>query len=761
MQEVFCRGKILFRPKQTHLIPLFAICIGFLFGIGCTNVPPTPLAKASATTKPSAPTQTPVQASNTPQPTIITPTTTPTLVPSATPVPISPTDIILGDGSLCVYQQNGAFVYTEYLCNSDSDDEMQLKKSASLRFIYYLRPNDPAINLALMGPPRVRARTVSVTTTDGAVCEPQLIQNWTVADSMHYQCEDAQGNKRLVEGDLQVTDNGVWSLDEDDVAQMVLKHAPVALMGDEALDYAVQGLTQASVEETMQLHGFRLNWSANVSTNGNQYITRIYEGAAASFAYQSSTLIVYQLIKGQYRLIDSADLMIDGHVTPFSLAGQTIETWHDLNQDGYVELVLQTATGGNFCCNGIALFQLRDGALINLTQQITFLERDHPNKVRDLDQDGSVELIASDYVFATLGGCNACGFYTDRIYKWDGELFVENSAEFPDHYRSRIRTLRAQIEYGRLFSPHNLIELLLIYDRIDQTEIGWEILTARWRPKTWDEHYGYVYQNLESKFANPNGQSAEEILSLSTDLETVQTRLQNALYLLDWESDTLINGTTYRSQGFSLNRLFTNSNQVLVVSRKVDDRFVIIHSQPYSALMRYKLAGETLSGWQDVNQDGYAELMLYEQSDQLAILQLNGGSVVRFSDRIEHLGTLNRAHDFGEDGTLELMMEASHMPHAEECERCLLTSHLIYRWDGEAYVEVSAEFPNAYQHNIDRLHNSDLTRHPHQLVELLYLYDRLGKPDIGWRFLDLYWQPAWDFSYGDLYNQLAAVYRDE
>ncbi len=173
----------------------------------------------------------------------------------------------------------------------------------------------------------------------------------------------------------------------------------------------------------------------------------------------------------------------------------------DINRDGSREIVIWKGCGGTaWSCQQIGVYQIRGNRLINLSEPITGSL--FPSSLVDVDQDGSLEIIAMETRWETYEHLpHPVAPKVEEIFAWSNGSYQRASKEYPDYYQKKINQIESlmdQIENSRddpvwevrgrppvltrLFRSGNRsyeylgnsIRLLLNYDRMGQTERGWE-----------------------------------------------------------------------------------------------------------------------------------------------------------------------------------------------------------------------------------------------------------------------------------------------
>jgi len=206
--------------------------------------------------------------------------------------------------------------------------------------------------------------------------------------------------------------------------------------------------------------------------------------------------------------VDGVDDFFSRVTIRFDSPENTPIGWHDLNGDGFPELLLFISNYHIKCepCEQLQILQLQpQQGVRNLTLSIPAEDKLDFFSVQDLvdvDNDGIMELIVHDDRYAWLD-YNAG--YGTRIYAWDGEVYRNASSRFPDYYQSQIDQLTFRLEefgfvksIGDISSEDalnkkelyigELIELLLAYDNIGRREEGWAIFEAYANPQRYEEN---------------------------------------------------------------------------------------------------------------------------------------------------------------------------------------------------------------------------------------------------------------------------------
>ena len=148
----------------------------------------------------------------------------------------------------------------------------------------------------------------------------------------------------------------------------------------------------------------------------------------------------------------------------------------DINGDGSREMVIWKGCSGTaWSCQQIGVYQIRGNRLINLSEPITGSL--FPSSLVDLDQDGSLEIIAIETRWETYEHLpHPVAPSVEEIFSWSNGSYRRASKEYPDYYQKKINQLESLMDQTELPYDYlgNSIKLLLNYDRMGQAERGWE-----------------------------------------------------------------------------------------------------------------------------------------------------------------------------------------------------------------------------------------------------------------------------------------------
>jgi len=201
----------------------------------------------------------------------------------------------------------------------------------------------------------------------------------------------------------------------------------------------------------------------------NHLVTLLENDPVQSATGRVSELRIYRSDSRGTQLL--AREVVEGKALAFHELDNT-----DINGDGYREIVIWKRCGGTaWSCQQIGIYQIRGNRLINLSEPISGSL--FPSSLIDVDQDGSLEIIAVETRWETYEHLpHPVAPSVEEIFAWSGGSYRKASRENPDYYRqkiSQIESLMDQVE-----NPYdylgNSIKLLLNYDRMGQVEKGWE-----------------------------------------------------------------------------------------------------------------------------------------------------------------------------------------------------------------------------------------------------------------------------------------------
>ena len=192
----------------------------------------------------------------------------------------------------------------------------------------------------------------------------------------------------------------------------------------------------------------------------------------------------------------------------------------DVNGDGSREIVIWKGCGGTaWLCQQIGVYQIRGNRLINLSEPITGSL--FPSSLVDVDDDGSLEIIAIETRWETYEHLpHPVAPSVEEIFAWSNGSYRRASKEYPDYYQKKINQIEPLMD--QIENPYdylgNSIKLLLNYDRMGQTERGWEEferLLQGERPSivkndVWQSIKDPIVEDFRKELARPPGTLPEE-----------------------------------------------------------------------------------------------------------------------------------------------------------------------------------------------------------------------------------------------------------
>ncbi|PLX25402.1 MAG: hypothetical protein C0600_12080 [Ignavibacteria bacterium] len=109
----------------------------------------------------------------------------------------------------------------------------------------------------------------------------------------------------------------------------------------------------------------------------------------------------------------------------------------DVTGDSIADVLIQLDAGGNnpITARGMHLYGLNDKRQVTLL----FYAMSGAPQVKDLDGDGSGEILVSDQFWGMVAHSEVIGFTRD-IYAFDGSTYVRSNARFADFFDANIRT---------------------------------------------------------------------------------------------------------------------------------------------------------------------------------------------------------------------------------------------------------------------------------------------------------------------------------
>ncbi|MCH8321029.1 MAG: hypothetical protein IH790_08750 [Acidobacteria bacterium] len=223
--------------------------------------------------------------------------------------------------------------------------------------------------------------------------------------------------------------------------------------------------------EEIERDGFELKDSLYLYNDGlvHHLVTLLENDPVQSSIGRISELRIYRFNPQGTQLLGRE--VVAGMVLAFHELNNT-----DINGDGSRELVIWKGCSGTaWSCQQIGVYQIRGNRLINLSEPITGSL--FPSSLVDVDQDGSLEIIAIETRWETYEHLpHPVAPSVEEIFAWSNGSYRRASKEYPDYYQKKINQLESLMDQTELPYDYlgNSIKLLLNYDRMGQTERGWE-----------------------------------------------------------------------------------------------------------------------------------------------------------------------------------------------------------------------------------------------------------------------------------------------
>lgn len=251
----------------------------------------------------------------------------------------------------------------------------------------------------------------------------------------------------------------------------------------------LSGRSLAEIEAELLAPGY-LSYTQVFTRGQAVYYTVIYQPADfMESSYNANHLLIYKIQDGQFMPLYYLERTYRmDFLNDYAAAGRSSD-WFDMNGDGLLELPYSIFNGGNcWGCTQRQVLQLRaDDTIISLTPVAGGEDEfSQPFVLRDFidaDGDGLVEWVMFEArwesAFSLCKPCSPVGF---RLYAWDGQVYRNASARFPDYYQQRIDALMVELDQMAQSDspwlgaePGRIISLLLAYDNAGRREEGWPI----------------------------------------------------------------------------------------------------------------------------------------------------------------------------------------------------------------------------------------------------------------------------------------------
>ena len=214
----------------------------------------------------------------------------------------------------------------------------------------------------------------------------------------------------------------------------------------------------AEVLEEIERDGFELRDSLYPYNDGlvPYLVTLLENDAVQSVTGRVSELRIYRVDSQGTRLL-TREVVARMHLAFHELNNT------DINGDGSREMVIWKGCSGTaWSCQQIGVYQIRGNRLINLSEPITGSL--FPSSLVDLDQDGSLEIIAIETRWETYEHLpHPVAPSVEEIFSWRNGSYRRASKEYPDHYQKKINHIELLMD--QVENPYdylgNSIKLLL------------------------------------------------------------------------------------------------------------------------------------------------------------------------------------------------------------------------------------------------------------------------------------------------------------
>ncbi len=404
--------------------------------------------------------------------------------PSPTLPPINPpivkTSININD-TTCYWNRVETIYVDHYECQDDINDPLFLigvksKEILNKKFLLFKR-NKKSDEKYNEYDGYLRGAIQTVTLADQTDCT--LTVNRADYNPFQYSCPNGHIVTRLFDDA-----KGYWQAQLNNEKTWFPVYAiTIEFDPNEPHTYPEALVGKSETELTWELldDGYERSWTEEIVTDEFTYRTFVFN-QTLSQSYYDQLFVVFAGKTGNTLSVSANATIADYNIEVLS------GNWHDLNDDGFLELAIRKIHTGNNGVLPVTILQLHEGSVRKLNPE---LEEHHwPANVFDLNNDGISELLVYDRTYQLMGGCSVCGFSVPLIYAWDGNEYVESSGQFEGYYWSKIAVLIKQANTS-FYTPQSLLELLILSTLIGEQEIGWEIFSQKWKHEEWEDYAPY------------------------------------------------------------------------------------------------------------------------------------------------------------------------------------------------------------------------------------------------------------------------------
>jgi hypothetical protein len=223
----------------------------------------------------------------------------------------------------------------------------------------------------------------------------------------------------------------------------------------------------------------------------------VFKDVAYTFVYFPSRTSMFGFVlfanqHGTVRLVSEYTAFVAG-----------LEEIADRNGNGLPDFAFTEYSGGN-CCPPTHLFVFEiqtDGSVKNITPN----GRGDAQELIDIDGDGIFEIKGVSWItpFHELGNTQSRYINLIRWYGWDGNAYVDVSAQYPDLYEPEIVSLRRTLESTGCSISDNtaaIQQIILDYYAIGRLQEDWQELrsTFNWDTCTDQGFSEYLLRRLQN-----------------------------------------------------------------------------------------------------------------------------------------------------------------------------------------------------------------------------------------------------------------------
>lgn len=186
----------------------------------------------------------------------------------------------------------------------------------------------------------------------------------------------------------------------------------------------------------------------------------------------------------------------------------------DIDADGTDELVVTTFSGGAHCCTSHYIYSWMGRKFLEIP-----LENldGRGAEFRDLDRDGTLEVVSQDQSFFYEFGAYAFSFPPSRIYELQGGELVENTRNYPQALKGVAWQMFQAIQETEKNGDGDIAINGLLAGYVGQKallgefEEGWEFMLQHYSPKdTWGVEAGQDFPTALEAFLVEQGYISQD-----------------------------------------------------------------------------------------------------------------------------------------------------------------------------------------------------------------------------------------------------------